>query len=384
MKKVMLSMLMLLMVALAFADNKVDSVKAIIAVEFQKISLGECNEFNNTFANVDSVISVIKNKKFNKVKNKKANIELCEAIKDLNVKLSKDTIPYELIGKILESKQKSIEDFVKKYQDRPNKIKENLKKKFKEYNKNVLKNKENEQKAKEEIVIKEQVGSVVIKSTPWKILFFVTFFISFLLIVGITIYFFRYKKDMEKRLKDDNDIYKGDIYTKKNKISDLENENKNLKGKIKKLEGEIDNYKEAETILETEIERLKNKLSGGGLNKAQQEKSKESSVPQNKTTLYLGLAYDGVFAGIYEQYKSGKVLFQLSTYDNETGEYEFVLKPETLSMVRNSITGTIETACVVQNSNINVINSIETITKGKVKKESNEWVIKDKAVVRLS
>ena len=377
-------MLMLLMVALAFADNKVDSVKAIIAVEFQKISLGECNEFNNTFANVDSVISVIKNKKFNKVKNKKANIELCEAIKDLNVKLSKDTIPYELIGKILESEQGSIEAFVNKDKARPDKIKENLKKKFKEYNKNVLKNKENEQKAKEEIVIKEQVGSVVIKSTPWKILFFVTFFISFLLIVGITIYFFRYKKDMEKRLKDDNDIYKGDIYTKKNKISDLENENKNLKGKIKKLEGEIDNYKEAETILETEIERLKNKLSGGGLNKAQQEKSKESSVPQNKTILYLGLAHDGVFVDIYEQYKSGKVLFQLSTYDNETGEFEFVLKPETLSMVNNSITGTIETACVIENDDISIINSIETITKGKVKKESNEWVIKDKAVVRLS
>ena len=53
-------------------------------------------------------------------------------------------------------------------------------------------------------------------------------------------------------------------------------------------------------------------------------------------------------------------------------------------MVNNSITGTIETACVIENDDISIINSIETITKGKVKKESNEWVIKDKAVVRLS
>ena len=45
-------MLMLLMVALAFADNSVDRVKAIIAVEFQKISLGEHDKFNKTFAKI--------------------------------------------------------------------------------------------------------------------------------------------------------------------------------------------------------------------------------------------------------------------------------------------------------------------------------------------
>ena len=58
-------MLMLLMVALAFADNSVDRVKAIIAVEFQKISLGEHDKFNKTFAYVDSVISIINDKNAN-------------------------------------------------------------------------------------------------------------------------------------------------------------------------------------------------------------------------------------------------------------------------------------------------------------------------------
>lgn len=374
-------MLMLLMVALAFGNDKVDSVKAIIAVEFQKISIKEAkldnkqqylDELKKTFSNVDSVKHV--------VKDLDPNVRLCNAIKKLDIKLSNDTIGDDIINKILNSQEKAIFNFYKNGDNRKDVIKHTLEKIFKEYNKNVLKSKENERKAEEETGNKEQVGSVGTKSTPWRILFLVTVFISLLIIAGITFYFFRYKKDMEKRVKDDNEIYKGDIYTKKNKISDLENENKNLKGKIKKLEGEIDNYKEAETFLEGEIEKLRNKLSGGGSNKVQQEKS----LPQNKTTLYLGLAHDGVFVDIYEQYKSGKVLFQLNTYDNEIGEFEFVLKPETLSMVNNSITGTIETACVIENDDISIINSIETITKGKVKKESNEWVIKDKAVVRLS
>ena len=71
-------MLMLLFVALAFADNKVDSVKAIIAVEFHKVSLKDSKyqeALNKTFPNVDSVKSV--------VFDKKANVNLCEAIKKL-------------------------------------------------------------------------------------------------------------------------------------------------------------------------------------------------------------------------------------------------------------------------------------------------------------
>ena len=92
-------MLMLLLVALAFADNRVDSVKAIIAVEFQKVSLKELKyqeAFNKTFPNVDSVKSV--------VSKKKANVELCDAIKKLKFQLSSDTIDSDVINLILNSK----------------------------------------------------------------------------------------------------------------------------------------------------------------------------------------------------------------------------------------------------------------------------------------
>ena len=379
MKKAILSMLMLLMVALAFADNSVDRVKAIIAVEFQKISLGEHDKFNKTFANVDSVISIINDKK--------ANVKLCEDIKELDFKLSKDTIPDEVIEIIINSNLDNIKAFVNKKKERPEKIKKSLKKKFGEYNENVKISKNKSELSENEIITIDKVSSVkeikAVETIPWKILFFISFFIFLLLIAGLLFFLYKNKKYIENRFLKIYESHTEEIYKKKNKISELENENRNLRGKIKKLEDEIENFKEAEIFLESEIEKLKNKLSGGS-NKVQQEKSKESTIPQNKTTLYLGLAHDGVFVDFYEQYKSGKVLFQLSTYDNETGEFEFVLKPETLSMVNNSITGTIETACVIENDDISIINSIETIKKGKVKKESNEWVIKDKAVVRLS
>lgn len=370
-------MLMLLFVALAFADNKVDSVKAIIAVEFHKVSLKDSKyqeALNKTFPNVDSVKSV--------VFDKKSNVNLCEAIKKLKFQLSGDTIDGEVINLILNSEEKEIVDFFKKDNKRKEKIKKNIEKKFDKYNSNVKKYlaklSAREDKPEKKAVFEEQANPV--GNVPWKTMFFIAIFVLCLSIAGFLFYVYQNKKDIEKKNKEIEEIHKEQIYKKKNNISELENENKNLKGKIKKLECEIENYKEAEIFLEGEIERLRNKLSGGVSNKVQQEKS----VPQNKTTLYLGLAHDGVFVDIYEQYKSGKVLFELSTYDNETGEFEFVLKPETLSMVNNSITGTIETACVIENDDISIINSIETITKGKVKKESNEWVIKDKAVVRLS
>ena len=373
-------MLMLLLVALAFADNRVDSVKAIIAVEFQKVSLKELKyqeAFNKTFPNVDSVKSV--------VSKKKANVELCDAIKKLKFQLSSDTIDSDVINLILNSKEKEIVDFFKKENNRKEAIKKGLDKEFSEFNRNVIKNKAklsakvNNQEKKTES--KEQTKSV--GNTPWKTMFFIAIFALCFSVVGFSFYLYKNKKDIERKIKEIEEDYKGQIFKKKKEISDLENENKTLKGKIRILESEIENYKEAEAILEDEIVKLKKKITTTS-DKVQREKSKDLTPPQNKTILYLGLAHDGVFVDIYEQYKSGEVLFLLSTYDNEVGEFEFVQKPETLSMVNNSITGTIETACVLENDDVNVINSIETITKGKVKKESNEWVIKEKAVVRLS
>lgn len=378
MKKIILSMLMLLFVALAFADNKVDSVKAIIAVEFHKVSLKDSKyqeALNKTFPNVDSVKSV--------VFDKKSNVNLCEAIKKLKFKLSGDTIDGEVINLILNSEEKEIVDFFKKDNKRKEKIKKNIEKKFDEYNSNVKKYiaklSAREDKPEKKAVFEEQANPV--GNVPWKTMFFIAIFVLCLSIAGFLFYVYQNKKDIEKKNKEIEESHKEQIYKKKNNISELENENKSLRGKIRTLENEIENYKEAEIYLEGEIVRLKNKLSGSTVCG---EKTKDAPVLQNKITHYLGLAPNGLFVNIYEQYKPGKVLFQLSTYDNETGEFEFILKPETLSMVNTSRTRTIETACVLENGDISIINSIETIKKGTVKKESNGWIIKEKAVVRLS
>ena len=102
------------------------------------------------------------------------------------------------------------------------------------------------------------------------------------------------------------------------------------------------------------------------------------------TEMYLGLPSDNAFNNVTDAYRAGKTLYKLTYTSNDTAIYEFINKPETIQFARQSRTKFLECACVIENDDVPVFDSIETIEVGKLEKNNDVWEIISKARIRLS
>ena len=100
--------------------------------------------------------------------------------------------------------------------------------------------------------------------------------------------------------------------------------------------------------------------------------------------MFLYLPNDNMFKEGSEEYRSGKTLYKMKYTSDETADFEFVNRPETLAFAKQSRSRFLESACVIENDDVISFNTIQTIEKGKLSKVDEGWNIISKARIRLS
>ena len=225
--------------------------------------------------------------------------------------------------------------------------------------------------------------------------------LSLALLITLIVYFFLYNK-----AKKDRDRYKDlcdrigrvvrtpnidslpDIVRDKiEKNEEYARLSLSLQNTISGLKQEISDYER--TIRETEYKYRQNSSTnnvqtGSSGYMHQNVGFAETIKDLTGTEMYLGLPSDNAFNNVIDVYRAGKTLYKLTYTSNDTAIYEFINKPETIQFARQSRTRFLECACIIENDDVPVFDSIETIEVGKLEKNNDVWEIISKARIRLS
>jgi hypothetical protein len=165
------------------------------------------------------------------------------------------------------------------------------------------------------------------------------------------------------------DELKREIAALRNRIVDLENNNKS------RNDGK--NIGDAENTDDNDAQPLI------GLTSLTDDMGKIKDEPVVQTFYLSAPSHDGVFTDVSPTMKIGKSIYQMTVNDDETGTFVLINTPDAIATAMISVSQLIKPVCKVIGNIPSNPHSIITQEEGVVSKDGEVWKVTRKAVVKI-
>lgn len=203
----------------------------------------------------------------------------------------------------------------------------------------------------------------------------ITIVAAVLFAIAALVLFFR-----TRSLQSVNNELKNEIEEKERHIMILEKEQEMVKRDAERKNREIRLLKENIESLESALTLAKKKAESESQSA---ETDRPAHILSTPIAYYVGSPRDGHFAGGSEVYRPGKSLFKITILNNNTGEFEFVQRPEAIQIAQQSKSTFLEPACNITND-VATFSQVLTVKNGKVERTDDGWKIIYKADISLA
>lgn len=356
----------------AYARSVVDTAtwKANIKLVFaQQLTQGsDAKKYKNVLDSVDKATSMDSIKVILQRRNLVLNVKVCEAIDELKInvlddkKINNQTIE-EFVDNVF-----AIEGTMRDYSDRRKKANtyDNVRKSVVTAISDVKKPIVNVAEMPEPTV----ASGGWFANLTWEIICIFVLGLLLLLAIGGCVYL----RLQLKHAKEDIIMLKDDVCAAEKELERKREQYKALQNDATTAKSEIEKMKAAQRREDEKPITINNVPPA----------SEEPTMPVlEDKVLFVGLPENGVFGTVYETYRPGKTIYQITAHQQGIGDLEFVCQSEAINIAKNSKTTFLHPACTIEND-IDVFTGITMVKKGKVRYENEQWTIVEKAVIRLS
>lgn len=163
-------------------------------------------------------------------------------------------------------------------------------------------------------------------------------------------------------------------------IQALISERDNYRREADKKNRDVKNLKDEIDSLEAALVCAKRKTEASTMVTSRVSTQPTVFVP---TEVFVGSPRDGFFAGGSDSYRPGKSLFKINVKDSNSGDFEFVQRPEAIQIAQQSKSAFLEPACNIIND-IGSFSQVTTVKNGKVERTDDGWRIISKADIHLA
>lgn len=355
-------------------DSIIGRAQAIVAYEMNLVSLKQYSDsvytqFKEKIGGEITFESIKKMEDFCRQKRLRKNLSLIKEIKGLKPDSGVDIIPF-YSDSIFKNTNSEIGEFFK---DKPDSIKiklcEDIEEALSVGKVVVTNNSEGEDNGKNRIGREEKESS----SCIWTLL------IPYFLLLGtvaVIVLLFKRDKELEKKIVGLIREYNDELSNKENEVQQLKKEVRELNHQCEELiksRDEVEEFYQGQLNSRTRKEPVKE-------TQKEQENVQEDNQPK---AYFVTSPKNDVFDEGTNTYRPGKAIYKIVSWDDISGEFEFINSKEAVDYARQSKSQYVEPACNILNDGDMAIEGIATERKGKVKRVDNGWSIIEKANVRL-